>query len=209
MYVRAVFLGFGCIECLVARLSKLAFGYTVTYSPELQKAGSKDVSAMASLAVATRRTYVDRESLHHALTSDLVGWTVSETREAPLLTHVVSHRLGDIRLVELSGNPFGAVRGRAEISGDSDTYLGILYQRSGSTLCRRGDDRVIVGPGEICVWHSGRPVSFEMPEKFDKLCMIVPIARFESVLYNAETYEGLRLPAAVTWPRFWVPTCRH
>jgi len=149
---------------------------------------------MASLAVATRRTYVDRESLHHALTSDLVGWTVSETREAPLLTHVVSHRLGDIRLVELSGNPFGAARGRAEISGDSDTYLGILYQRLGSTLCRRGDDRVIVGPGEICVWHSGRPVSFEMPEKFDKLCMIVPIARFESVLYNAETYEGLRLP---------------
>ena len=37
MYGRAVFLGFGCIECLVARLSKLAFGYTVTYSPELQK----------------------------------------------------------------------------------------------------------------------------------------------------------------------------
>ena len=149
---------------------------------------------MASLAVATRRTYVDRESLHHALTSDLVGWTVSETHEAPLLTHVVSHRLGDIRLVELSGNPFGAVRGRAEISGDSDSYLGILYQRSGSTLCRRGDDRVIVGPGEISVWHSGRPVSFEMPEEFDKLCVIIPIARFESVLYNAETYEGLHLP---------------
>jgi AraC-like DNA-binding protein len=158
------------------------------------KSGSKDVSAMASLAVATRRTYVDRESLHHALTSDLVGWTVSETREAPLLTHVVSHRLGDIRLVELSGNPFGAVRGRAEISGDSDTYLGILYQRFGSTRCRRGNDRVIVGPGEICVWHSGRPVSFEMPERFDKLCMIVPIAQFESVLYKAETYEGLHLP---------------
>jgi hypothetical protein len=37
MYFRAVFLGFGCIESLVARLSKLAFGYTVTYSPELQK----------------------------------------------------------------------------------------------------------------------------------------------------------------------------
>jgi hypothetical protein len=138
---------------------------------------------------------VDRESLNHALTSDLVGWTVSETREAPLLMHVAPHRLGDIRLLELSGNPFGAVRGHAEISGDSDTYLGILYQRSGSTLCRIGDDRVIVGPGEISVRHSGRPVSFEMPEKFDKLCMIVPIARFESVLYNAETYEGLRLPA--------------
>ena len=153
---------------------------------------------MASVAAATRRTYVDRESLNHALTSDLVGWTVSETRDAPLLTHVAPHRLGDIRLLELSGNPFRAVRGHTEISGDSDTYLGILYQRSGSTLCRIGDDRVIVGPGEISVWHSGRPISFEMPEKFDKLCMIVPIARFESVLYDAETYEGLRLPADST-----------
>jgi AraC-like DNA-binding protein len=150
---------------------------------------------MASVAAATRQTYVDRESLNHALTSDLVGWTVSKPREAPLLTHVVRHRLGDIRLLELSGNPFGAVRGHAEISGDIDTYLGILYQRSGSTLCRIGEDRVIVGAGDISVWHSGHPVSFEMPEKFDKLCMIVPIARFESVLYNAETYVGLRLPA--------------
>jgi hypothetical protein len=40
MYVLAVFLGFGCIECLVARLSKLAFG-SVTYSPELQKAARR------------------------------------------------------------------------------------------------------------------------------------------------------------------------
>ena len=72
---------------------------------------------MASAAAATRHTYVNRESLSHALTSDLVAWTVSETREAPLLTHVVPHRLGDIRLIELSGNPFGAVRGHPEISG--------------------------------------------------------------------------------------------
>ena len=114
---------------------------------------------MASVAVATRQTYVDRESLNRALASDLVAWTVSETRDAPLLTHVAPHRLGDIRLLELSGNPFGAMRGRAEISGDSDRYLGILYQRSGSTLCRMGEDRVIVGPGEISVWHSGRTPS--------------------------------------------------
>jgi hypothetical protein len=41
MYFRAVFLGFGCIESLVARLSKLAFGYRVTYSPELQKGAAR------------------------------------------------------------------------------------------------------------------------------------------------------------------------
>jgi len=150
---------------------------------------------MASVAAATRHTYVDRESLNHALTSDLVGWTVSETRETPLLTHVVPHRLGDIRLLELSGNPFGATRGRSEISADSDAYLGVLYQKSGSTLCKSDDDRLTVGPGEIGIWYSRRPLSFEMPERFDKLCMVIPIARIEGVLYNVEAYEGLHLPA--------------
>ena len=41
MYVRAVFLGFGCIKCLAARLSKQAFGYTVTYSPELEEGAAR------------------------------------------------------------------------------------------------------------------------------------------------------------------------
>jgi hypothetical protein len=41
MYVLAVFLGFGCIECLVAKSSKLAFGCSVTYSPELQKGAAR------------------------------------------------------------------------------------------------------------------------------------------------------------------------
>lgn len=150
---------------------------------------------MASVAAATRHTYVDRESLNYVLTSDLVGWTVSETRETPLLTHVVPHRLGDIRLLELSGNPFGATRGRSEISADSDAYLGVLYQKSGSTLCKSDDDRLTVGPGEIGIWYSRRPLSFEMPERFDKLCMVIPIARIEGVLYNVEAYEGLHLPA--------------
>src|SRR3984957_18347233 len=122
---------------------------------------AETVNTMESKGVGTESNCGGNEFFNTLL----VGWTVSETREAPLLTHVVPHRLGDIRLLELSGNPFGAVRGRAEISGDGDTYLGILYQRSGSTLCRIGDVRVIVGPGEI--WHNERPVSFEMPEKFD------------------------------------------
>jgi hypothetical protein len=41
MYLRAVFLGFGCIEWLATRLSKLTFGYGVTYSPELQKGAAR------------------------------------------------------------------------------------------------------------------------------------------------------------------------
>jgi hypothetical protein len=41
MYVRAVFFGFACTESLPARLAKLAFGYRVPYSPELQKGAAR------------------------------------------------------------------------------------------------------------------------------------------------------------------------
>jgi AraC-like DNA-binding protein len=150
---------------------------------------------MEGATLGTRHTYVDRESLSQALVADLVGWNVSKADEIPLVTHIVPHRLGGIRLLELSGNPFEAARGRSEISGDSNAYLGVLYQKSGSTLCKIGDSRVIVGPGEISVWHSERPLSFEMPDQFEKLCMIIPVTQLESVLHNVNMYEGLHLPA--------------
>jgi len=41
MYVRAVILGFDCTESLPARSSKPAFGYRVTYSPEVQKSPAR------------------------------------------------------------------------------------------------------------------------------------------------------------------------
>ena len=102
---------------------------------------------------------------------------------------------GGIRLIELSGGPFNGERSRAEIARDEDEYLGVLFQRSGSTLCKVGNDRTLVGPGEVSIWHSERPAEFEMPDNFRKLCMLIPISRFESVLHNAATYEGLHLPA--------------
>lgn len=150
---------------------------------------------MEGATTGRRHTYADRKSLNQALVADLVSWSVSKTSEAPLLTHLVPHRLGDIRLLELSGNPFGATRGRSEISSDSNDYLGVLYQKSGSTLCKSDGARLKVGPSEISVWHSGRQLSFEMPERFDKLCIVIPIARIEGVLHDVEAYEGLHLSA--------------
>ena len=161
---------------------------------------------MASVAAATRHTYVDRESLNHALTSDLVGWTVSETH-APrrLFSRTLCHiAWATSDYSELSGNPFRATHSRSEISADSDAYLGVLYQKSGSTLCKSDDDRLTVGPGEIGIWYSRRPLSFEMPERFDKLCMIIPIARGSKVYYTTSrpTKACTYLPA-VTWLCSW------
>lgn len=143
-----------------------------------------------------QKIHVNRESLNQALAADLMGWSVSETNQVPLLARVTAHRLNDIRLLEISGNPYGASRGHSEISADGEACIGVLYQKSGSTWCRTGGDRLVVGPGEISIWHSRQPATFEMPEQFDKLCMAIPVSRFDGLLRNVEEYAGLHFPAS-------------
>src|SRR6201999_1028374 len=41
------------------------------------------------------------------------------------------------------------------------------------------------------LWHGKRLLDFQMPEEFDKLCLIVAIERFEALLPDAELYAGV------------------
>lgn len=136
------------------------------------------------------------DAIASSLHTNLVEWRVKpQAHGGPIVARIRPHCLsGGVRLIELSGGPFNGERSRAEIARDGDEYLGVLFQRSGSTLCKVGDSRTLVGPGEVCVWLSERPTEFEMPSQFQKLCLLIPLSRFEGVLHNATAYEGLHLP---------------
>lgn len=137
------------------------------------------------------------DAIESSLRANLVSWRIrpggsSET----LMADIRPGRLdGGVRLIELSGAPFTGERRSIDISCDDDEYVGVLLQRSGSTICAVGDRQKPIRPGEVCVWLSGRPARFEMPSCFQKLCLIIPVSRFESVLHHATSYEGLHLPA--------------
>lgn len=139
--------------------------------------------------------YSDSDAIRAAFTTNLIDWETRRHPTIPLRARVAPQRIGDIRLISFCGTPLGGTRGAAEISRDENSFIGILFQRGGSTCCQEADRRAIVAPGDIAIWHSGRPLNFEMPDNFNKVCMVVPVARFESVLPNAESYNGLHLKA--------------
>lgn len=47
-----------------------------------------------------------------------------------------------------------------------------------------------MGPGEIIVWHGRQPLDFQMPERFVKVCLLVPLEQFAGLLPDAELYVG-------------------
>lgn len=143
------------------------------------------------------RLQSDADAIESSLRANLVSWRVRPAcGSGALTTDIRSGRLdGGVRLIEISGDPLIGERRPAEISNDGDEYVGVLLQRSGFTNCEVGNRQKLVRPGEVCVWLSGRPARFEMPSRFQKVCLIIPVSRFESVLHHATSYEGLHLPA--------------
>lgn len=133
-------------------------------------------------------------SIEETLHAHFVNWRIREaSRHHPIAASVVPCSVGDIRIIALSGQPFHAARGAPEIASDGEDYLGILYQRTGSTYCKTGDDARHVQAGDVTIWRCDRPAEFTMPGAYDKLCMMIPATRLESVLHNAASYGGAHL----------------
>jgi hypothetical protein len=65
----------------------------------------------------------------------------------------------------------------------------------GRTLCSQRGQQQVISPGEITVWHGRQVLDFRMPEWFHKLCLIVPIERFEGLLPGSELYVGTHFKA--------------
>lgn len=134
------------------------------------------------------------DSLAASLKANLLNWQVKRSSDSGVITtKVLPRSIDDIRIIELSGEPFHAVRGQSEIAEDDDDFIGVLYQRSGSTLCRMGEKEAQVDAGDVTIWRCDRPSEFRMLGHYDKLCMMIPVTRLESVLHNATSYHGLHL----------------
>jgi AraC-like DNA-binding protein len=99
------------------------------------------------------------------------------------------------RVMSVSGDPARVARGSRQVSRDDGGFLGVLFQRMGRTLCRQRGQQQVIGPGEITVWHGRQFLDFRMPERFHKLCLLVPIERFEGLLPDSELHVGAHFKA--------------
>ena len=86
-------------------------------------------------------------------------------------------------------------RGSQQVSRDDGRFLGVLFQRIGRTFFSQREQQQVIKPGEITVWHGRQSLDFRMPERFHKLCLLVPIDRFEGLLPDSELHVGAHFKA--------------
>jgi AraC-like DNA-binding protein len=139
--------------------------------------------------------YRDLNNLDSGLTQGGLALDVLSNASTPLNVEIGFRHTPCARVLSVSGDPVRVARGSRQISLDDGKFLGVLFQRIGHTLCNQRGQQQVISPGEITVWHGRQFLDFRMPERFHKLCLIVPIERFEGLLPDSELYAGTHFKA--------------
>jgi AraC-like DNA-binding protein len=148
---------------------------------------------MTSSSSQTGVRFLDHDHLRETLLKGGLSLDVFKKRSTPLDVEIGFHAADNLNLVKVSGEPVRVSRGRAEISSDEGAFLGVLFQKTGRTVYESRSEQTILNSGDLLIWHGGCSVRFDMPESFQKVCLLVPIAIFEGVLPEANSYAGLHL----------------
>jgi AraC-like DNA-binding protein len=67
------------------------------------------------------------------------------------------------------------------------------FQRTGRTLVESGSEQTVLKSGDLLIWHGGRPIQFDKPDHFQKVCLLARRDIFESTLPQASSYAGEHL----------------
>lgn len=138
--------------------------------------------------------FLDHDHLRETLLTGGHALNVFKHRAMPLdVTRIVVHASELARIAKVSGAPARVSRARGEIASDDGAFLGILFQKAGRTVCDFGSKQTILNSGDLLIWHGRKSVCFDMLESFRKVCLLLPLDTFESVLPEANSYAGTHL----------------
>jgi AraC-like DNA-binding protein len=135
----------------------------------------------------------DHDHLDEIMSTGGLALNVFKNRSTPLDIEFAVHRTEFASIWKVLGAPVRVSRGRAEIASDEGGFLGVLLQRTGRTVFESGSEQTVVKSGDLLIWHGGRPIRFDMPDHFQKVCLLVQRDIFESMLPQASSYAGEHL----------------
>ena len=148
---------------------------------------------MSSTDAQKNLRFRDHDQLSESLSAGGLALDVLKSRATPLNVEIASHAVEGVNIVKVSGDPAKVSRGDDEISSDDGAFLGVLFQKSGRTVCDPRSEQTILNSGDLLIWHGRHSVCFDMPEYFQKVCLLVSLDTFEGVLPEAKSYAGAHL----------------
>jgi AraC-like DNA-binding protein len=137
--------------------------------------------------------FLDHDHLRETLLAGGLALDVFNNRSMPLDVKIAVSTSEFAKIVKVSGAPARVSRARGEIASDDGAFLGVLFQKTGRTVCDSRSEQTILNSGDLLIWQGRSSVRFDMPESFQKVCLFAPLDTFESVLPEANSYGGVHL----------------
>ncbi len=102
-------------------------------------------------------------------------WNLTTPGADRFHAEVTVHAAGKLQVVNCLCDPCGAVKKRTTAS-DRD-ILAIQVVVSGREHFTIDDGKKVLGPGDVLIWNTTRPMAFEVIEKMHKISLLMPLAR--------------------------------
>src|SRR5258707_4807827 len=98
--------------------------------------------------------FLDPDHLRKTLLTGGLALNVFKRRAMPLkVRRIVVHASELAKIVKVSGAPARVSRARGEIALDDGAVLGVLFQRTGRTVCDFRSEQTILNSGDLLIWH--------------------------------------------------------
>jgi AraC-like DNA-binding protein len=140
------------------------------------------------------------DAWREALSSVYGLWNLTTSGVEQFHAEVISHSAGQLQIVNCVCDPCGAIRKRTQPSREDRDILAIQVVVSGREHFTIDDNRKILGPGDVLIWNTTRPMAFEVTARLHKYSLLMPLARLRHWLphswYSIENTAPSGSPAA-------------
>lgn len=121
-------------------------------------------------------------------------WRVGRSAAKSFHAEVAHHTVQNLRVVNCVCDPCVGTRSRQEISSSPGEALAVQLVLSGKEHFTIGPKQVVLNAGDVLIWNTTQPMTFEVTERFHKISVIMPLMRLKSWLPNSWHSADITLP---------------
>ncbi len=126
------------------------------------------------------------------------SWRIGTWTKPDFHAEVEQRTVQNLKVVSCVCDPCGASRNRREIVVDGFETLGVQLVVSGREHFTIDNRTSTLGPGDILIWNTTRPMNFQVVERLEKISVMMPLARLRSWLPNTWHSIASTLPQGST-----------
>lgn len=121
-------------------------------------------------------------------------WKLAKATEDDFDAKLAYRFFNDYRIIRCECSAQEGFRSINEIAASDGAYLNLLYIRKGQEQLHLEDKALWLKEGDMVIWDSTEKMSFHVPDKLEKVSLLIPESALTSVFANAHDYSGIVIP---------------